>query len=582
VIGASQFTMPRIGARYGYAKTNALMLKNLARYGGSIPTRTLAPMAEGNVLQISFPSIVEGWGGLDPILKRAAERFVDDGDINISMTNDIFEMGEKPSALYTGKLNKVKKFMAGGFHQAERLNREVALLTAFELAHEKFLTEPRRDIRGVIEREPGTNNPVKNSPDEAFELAIQEARDIAGLTLGDFTRQMKGRPFTISSVNLITQFKQYAISATYNVFRDFYEAAGRAYTKAEIEQFRQQMAADGISPQVMDQRLDEAEQYRKEIYREGFRRLAGVMGMTFLWGGTAALPFFSVGLWTIAKMFAPDDDDEFFDSENWFYNYMQNEVGGAAAGVFVKMGMDAAKSEKASASLGMAMARGPLATVSGTALSDRVSLDMKNLWWREGRYSPDARASIQQEVIANAGPAFGLALNWADAWQLAGEGQWGRAFEKALPAMFSKPGTAYRLGEEGATTRAGEVIGGLYPGEFTTWELAMQVIGLQPERLALAQKAAIQAKTYQQKVDDRRNALLDRLWMERGKEGYPDALQKANEFSLKYPERAIDADAIANSFDARAEAKAQAEAIGAKLDEKLLGRTAPMLRYGMP
>ena len=29
------------------------------------------------------------------------------------------------------------------------------------------------------------------------------------------------------------------------------------------------------------------------------------------------------------------------------------------------------------------------------------------------------------------------------------------------------------------------------------------------------------------------------------------------------------------------QAKAQAEAFGAKLDEKLLGRTAPMMRYGM-
>ena len=161
------------------------------------------------------------------------------------------------------------------------------------------------------------------------------------------------------------------------------------------------------------------------------------------------------------------------------------------------------------------------------------------------------------------------------------EGQWGRAFEKAAPAMFAKPATAYRLGTEGATDRSGNVIGGMYPEQFTTWQLAMQAIGLQPENLAQAQKAAIQAKTYQQKITDRRNSLLDRLWMERGKPSYADALDKANEFSLKYPEAAIDGDAITKSFDARAEAKAQAEAFGAKLDEKLLGRTAPMMRYGM-
>lgn len=109
----------------------------------------------------------------------------------------------------------------------------------------------------------------------------------------------------------------------------------------------------------------------------------------------------------------------------------------------------------------------------------------------------------------------------------------------------------------------------------------MQSIGLQPERLALAQKAAIQAKTYQQKIVDQRNSILNRLWMERGTPGFADAMQKANDFNMRYPELVIDGKAIENSFDARAEAKAQAEAIGAKLDEKLLGKTAPMLRYGV-
>lgn len=578
IVGMAVFTMPRIGARYGYAKTNALMLKNMGRYTGSIPKRTLAPAAQGNFMQVSFPSIVEGWN-LDPLLKRAAEKFVDDGDINISMTNDIYDMSEQPSALYTGKANTVKKGMSGVFHQAERLNREVALLTTFELAYDKFSTADRKDIRGVVERDPATNQPLKYTPDEAFELAIQEARDIAGLTLGDYTRQMKGRIFTIPSVNLITQFKQYAITATYNVLRDFYLSVGAPFRKGEIEQFRQQMIKDGLPQTVIDQRLDEAEQYRKEIYREGMKRLAGVLGMTFLFGGVVAQPFFSM-LGKLIQMFAPDDDDEFFDWENWFYNYMVENVGGAASALFTKMGMDSTKSEEAGKQFGLAIARGPVATVTGTALADRVSLDLKNLWYREGRYSSDAREAFQEEVSANLGPAFGLGSNWAEAWQLAGQGQWGRAFEKAAPAMFAKPVTSFRLGEEGATTRGGDVIGGLFPGEFTTWELAMQAIGFQPEKLALAQKAAIQAKTYQQKVLDRRNSLLDRLWMERGTPSYADALDKANQFSLIYPEFAIDGDAITNSFSARAEAQAQAEALGARLNEKLVPRLAPMLRYG--
>lgn len=582
ILGMAQLTMPYIGGRYGYAKTNVKMLKYMALYGLSLPERSLSPLVRGNFAQVSFPSIVESsvLASMDPIVQRAAKRFVDDGDINISMTNDIFDLSENPSALYTGYANTTKKLLAGVFHQAERLNREIALLTVFELAYDKFTKEPKRNIRGVVERD-NAGKPVMNKPSEAFELALQEARDIGGLTLGDYTRQTKGRIFAeIPSLNVVAQFKQYAIGATYNILRNTYLSVGAPFRKAEIEQFRQEMIKDGLPPTVIDQRLDEAEQIRKETYREGMKRLAGILGMSFLFGGIAAQPFFSM-LGQLIQMFAPDDDDEFFDWENWFYNYMENEVGGSAAAIFKKMGMDAEKSEKAGVALGEALARGPLATATGTSLADRVSLDLKNLWWREGRYSPDVRQSLQQDIIANIGPTVGLGLNWADAWQLAGEGQWGRAFEKAAPAMFSRAATAYRLGDEGATSSGGEVIGGLYPEQFTTWELGMQAIGLQPEKLAQAQKAAIQAKTYEQKILDRRNSLLDRLWMERGKPSYADALQKSNEFSLKYPEIAIDGDAVSNSFDARAEAKAQAEAIGAKLNGKMLGRTAPMLRYGM-
>ena len=106
----------------------------------------------------------------------------------------------------------------------------------------------------------------------------------------------------------------------------------------------------------------------------------------------------------------------------------------------------------------------------------------------------------------------------------------------------------------------------------------MQAIGFQPEKLAVAQKRAIQAKTYEQKVLDRKEALMNRIWLERGNaDGLEDALDKAREFSIKYPEVAITPDSIAKSFESRNEAKAKAEAIGAKLNEKLLTRTGPMI-----
>jgi hypothetical protein len=577
-IGMAMLTMPYIGARYGYAKTNAALLKNLGRYAGSIPKRSLVPLATGNVSQVSFPSIVEGWP-LDPLMQRAADRFVNDGDINISMTNDAFDLGDMPSAMYTGTANLVKKLLAGVFHQSERFNRESTLLTVFELAHEKFLKEPKRDVRGIIERRAG--QPIQHTPDEAFELAIQEARDIAGLTLGDFIRQMKGRIFTIPGVNVITQFKQYAITTTYLLFRTVYESLGRAYTNEEVRVLREKLIRDNVPPADVDRMIAEANDLRKSIYKEAWARTAGITGMAYLFGGVAAQPFFS-SLGLIVRMFRPDDDDdELWDWENFFLNRMIVDVGGAAAAIFTKMGMDSVQSQEAGRKFGEALARGPVSALTGTALSDRVSLDLKNLWWREGRYSPNARQSIMEEAIANLGPAFGLSLNWAEAYQLAGEGKFERAFEKAVPSMFSNMAGAYRLSKEGATNRNGVVIGHLYADQFTTWDLAMRSVGFTPEKLALAQKAAFQVQTMNQKVKDHRNALLNRLWMERGGPGFEDALAKANEFSLRFPEYAIDGELIRESFKNRAEEKGRAEAIGAKIDKKLLGRLEPKIGYGV-
>ena len=576
VLGFAQITMPYIGGRYGYAKTNAVILKNFGRYFKSMPTRTINPLREGRYMETSFPSIAEG-GDLSPLMQRAADRFIEEGQINISLTNDIFDIGDRPSDLYTGKYNAVKKAISGLFHQSERLNREVTLLTVFELAYDKFRTEPKKDLRGVVARD-AAGNPVKNTDDEAFELAIAEAKDIAGLSLGDFTRQMKPRYFTSPLMSVLTKFKQYPVMATYAVARNFYFTFAAPFRTKEIADFRKQLEKDNLDPKVIDQRIAEAEAQRKQIYQEGRRRLAGILGVTFLLGGIEAQPFFSTLVGPIVKMLGnDDDDDEFFNWENWFRNYMEEELGGYAGSMFEQLGIDKEKAAKLGRKTGEAVGRGVIPAITGGSLADRVSLDPKNLWYREGRYSPDVRESIIENVIANAGPVVGLGFNWIDAYKLMQEGQYQRAFEKAAPAIVSKPVSAARLSEEGAKTRSGVTL----VDNFTATEIAMQAIGLQPERLAQAQKAAIEAKEKEQKIEDRRNTIMNRLWLERDNpEGFEVTLEEANKFTERYPLRKIDYESIVESFEKRTKEAAEAEAFGAKITKKLRPEVEPMLRYG--
>jgi hypothetical protein len=581
IIGMQAITMPYIGGKYGYAETNKLMLKNLGRYIGTTAKRTVGPLKAGAFSSIEFPSITDS-KDLDPIERRAAERFTQDGQWNISSTHDVFSMSEQPSAMYTGRTNTVKQALAAMFHQAERLNREVAMLTAFKLAYDKFKDSDKKDIRGVVQRDQ-YGNPVKLTEEEAFEAAIADAGDIAGLTLGDYTRQMKGRIFTKPGVNVLLQFKQYAITTTYVVLRNLYLALGAPFSKGEIAQFRAELEKNkDLTTEDIDRKIGEMEAQRKEMYKEGRRRLAGILGMAFLYGGITAMPFFSM-LGPLVRMFNDDDDDdEFINWQNDFYNGMEDMLGGWASSMYLSMGGDPQKVAEADA-FGRAMAnvvtRGAASTATGTALADRVSLDLKNLWFRDGKFSPDMRESLKEEVIANLGPATGLLFNWADGWKLFQEGQVARAFETVAPAILSKPATAIRLGTEGATNKKGVVVGNMYAEEFSAWNLAMEALGFQTEKRAMAQKKAFQAVEYDQKVQARHDEILNRIWFDVkfGSDTLETSLEKAAEFSAKYPGMAITPESVFNTVIKRAESDAEAEAIGARLNKKMLYKTLPML-----
>jgi hypothetical protein len=578
-IGAVQLAMPDIGAPYGYVRANALLTKNMVRYLATSPTRTFAPLAKGDFAQVNFPSLAES-GNLPPLLQKAADRFIADGTIDISLTNDIFDLGERPSALYTGTAATVKKVMSGLFHQSERMNREIVLLTTFELAYEKFLNDYQRQpgmegLRGVYLRD-AQNNKIKNTPDQAFDLAIEEATRVASVSLGDYSRQMKGRIFANPIMNLLLKFKQYPILAMYAILRNFHVGIVAPFKEAETNQYRelleQELKNDPNKDQIIKQRLEEVETQRRRLEKEGRRRLAGILGVTTILGGVAASPYFSLVVGTLVKMFAGDDDDDYFDWENWFYNYMETEFGGYAGAMLANAGVKPETAEKAGRKIGEAVSRGVPAAM-GAALADRVSLDPKALLWRDGRYSPDARENFIESLIANAGPVVGLGLNFVDAYQLAKEGQYARAVEKAVPAIIAKPASAVRMGMEGAKTKSGDVL----INDFTATELAMQAIGLQPERLAQKQKAAIAMKQKEQKILDERAAIMDRLWMERDNDsGFETALDRASEFSRKHPGKAIKPQQIQESFKKRAKAAAEAEANGAKIDKKLRGEILQM------
>ena len=587
LIGFTVVTLPSIGAEFGYSATSKLAAKNLWRYMGTSPERTFKPAVKGNLMQMSFPSAFAD-KNLSPLLKRAAKRFTDDGDVNISMTYDIFDLSDKPSGLVTSKLDTARKAMAAPFHQMERLCREIAMLTTFELAFNKYRGSDKKDMYGVVQRD-AAGQPIKVNAQEAFEMAVDSAKKIAGLTLGDVARAVRSPWFSTPGLQTLLRFKQYAFNMSYIVGRNLYLSLGAPLSGKEIAEFRRMLETELSNAvdrdKIIEQRLKEFEARRRETYNTARKMMLGIFGMAFTYGGLEAIPGGSLLIFMLAlgaKSLGGDDEDFWtrmknIDSKNWWRNYMETVIGGRIGSAFESAGMESDKARRWGRSVAEGIERGPIATMTGASLSERVGMDPLTMLYRDGRYSPDIHQSFVNTAIANAGPTVGMLFSWIDAGKFVMEGQYERAFEKAMPALVSKPLTANRLANEGATTPGGVPL----VKDITAWEVALQAIGFQPERVAQAQQANMEVTEAKVRIENERASILDRLWMERNNpEGTRMAYEEVFEFNAKHPGYPIKGQQIMDSMREHQMNVLEAEIYGAKMPKGLFLELGPKSEYG--
>lgn len=586
-VGFFQFTATQLGGRYGYAKATDRMWENFKTYSGSTVQRTLVPLKNGQMMSVHFPSAMES-GKLTGIDKVAALQLIGEEQVNVSQTYDMVNVGDSPSDLSLSKYVAFKRAAFMPLHQIERFNREIGLLTTFQLEYEKLMSEPIRDSSGVITRD-AKGNPLKyqndaTTPDgvpystEAYDRALTHAKDTVAITLGETTRQMRPRYFMNAVLALPLKFKRYMITALYSMWRNFDRGFMEPFSTVEVEQMRKALEANKEPPDVIDRKIKEMEEFRAEMSKEGRSALAGIMFNTFLMGGVAALPFYTTIFPLIVGMFiSDDDDDEFFDFDNWYRNYMEKEFGGFMSGIFSSAGMDPSTARKLGRDIGEALVVGPATKLTGGSLSERVSLDIKSMAFRDMRYTQNARETMLEIIAMVLGPVAGLALTESEAYELYKKGQYGRMFEKGLPAIISKPITATRYALEDAKTKRGDEL----VSDVTGTEIALQAIGLTPYRVAKAQRQAIQVVQKVQKIENKRNDLMNDLWMANSTgdiDGFNNAWQKAIKFSTMYPTYRITPELVADSFKKRAKEQAMANAFGARVDKKSLPIAMPMLQ----
>ena len=495
MLAVPSIALPVLGGKFGTVKSWKAISTHMLNL-----TSSGWKDAEGN---FDAPSLGRS-EKLTPLQKRAFAAF-SENLLEQSLAHDAASLAENPSLDYTGTWGKIMQIATFPFHKAERFNREVTAMAAFDLAY------------------------AKNGGD--FDAAIKEASDLTWKTMFDYATYNKPRYMQGSAAKLILAFKQYSQHMTYLLFRTAYEAT----KDVSADEFNALKAQYG--EQIAKEYAASANQLRAEA-RKQFMLL---MGSSFVFAGASGLP-----LWWMYSGMANafnavfGDPEKPYNVENEFKNAMNLQFGG-----FV----------------GDSISRGVIPQLTGLSLSDRMSTSIGQLWFRDVKKNQDEVATMQNMIISLLGPTVGISMNAAEGLKRFNDGHTERAFEAISPALIKNLLAGTRLATEGALTMKGDTL----LDNISNKEAFTQMLGFTPERLAQRQSADIEAKSIEQAVNNRQQDLLNFLAMaiERGDDdGEAKVLAKIEEFNDTNDWAAIDGKKIRASLKKRAHDRAAANDLG--------------------
>lgn len=258
---------------------------------------------------------------------------------------------------------------------------------------------------------------------------------------------------------LMMQFRKFQQGMIYLVMKNAYDA----------------VAAQGTS---------EAE--TKELRRIARRTLAGIFGTTALMAGTMGVPFMGTAFAALA--FAGglmDDDDEPFDPEVAYRNFLADMLGPQMAAV---------------------MAKG-LPTLLNMDLSKRVGMADLGSPLPFARMGGNGTETVNNVIGAMAGAWAGSVGTTLDGVALLANGDYAKAAEKIVPIKAAQNLIrGYRYNEDGLTNTKGEVV---VPAEkFSPWDIALRTAGFSPMRESEYYEANNAVEGAKRAVQETRTKLL--------------------------------------------------------------------------
>jgi hypothetical protein len=504
MLAVPSIALPVLGGKFGSVKSWKAMMRNMKLLTSSGWANEIGKDDKGNpITEFDVPSLKRAKG-----LSKAQIKALDmasENLLNQSLAHDAAALAEHPSLEYTGRWGKIMQIASFPFHKAERFNREITFLSAFDLAYEKN----------------GGN----------LEAAVKEASDLTWKTMFDYATYNKARYFQGNTAKIMLAFKQYAQHMTYLLFRTAFEAT-KGIDKAEYEAIKAH-AGEAAAIKYMKE--------TNEIQAQARKTFMYLMGTSFLFAGSTGLPIW----WMyegIAKAFNAvyGDPNVPFDVENDFKNRMNDIFGGFA---------------------GDSISRGVIPQLTGASLSDRMSTNIGDMWFRDTKKNLDEVEWVNQTLINLMGPSAGALVNAAEAVKRYKEGNPERAFEMIAPAAVKNLMAGTRLATEGALTLKGDTLMENVSG----YQAFLQMLGFTPEELAQKQSANIEAKAAEQEVMGRRQDLLNFLALsiaQGDEEGEAKVLAKIEDFNNANEWAGIKGKDIRNSLKKREQVKEMANELG--------------------
>ena len=295
----------------------------------------------------------------------------------------------------------------------------------------------------------------------------------------------------------------------------------------------------------------------KEGKKEAATKFFGMMGTSFLLAGAANMalinPILGLAGWAWSQMSDDEDWPEELKGINfptWFFEVFLPEklgditLGGVPVSDLIK--------------------EGPFNALTGLAIGSRIGL--ADLWGRDSKETKTSRESAIAFLLDHfGGPTASMGLGFADAYDAYAMGDYQKMLDRMLPAVARNLVIANRYADEGMKTGRGvELVG---KDDVKTGELIGQAIGFRPDILASTQGPAFKLSGIDQKINNQRNLLLNKLDFQRrkdtdeGDEKFDDIIDnEVAKFNDKYPSYRLNRDTINESLKKRAEQRASSRA----------------------